>query len=150
MHYSCSEVDARGRTKCPDQHHSQPPYSFGLQTLHLDLDHAEALEAAGLEDNGGTISEQFLDQRRFEQNRIDTDRIARIASYNIGTNMDTYDSDTGMYTASVGAQPYDSGTETDIPSHTNDMEELQSLNQRFHAFENEHLTYNENGSIEQS
>ena len=38
--------------------------SSGWQDLFLDLDHAQALAAAGLPDDGSTRSESFLDARR--------------------------------------------------------------------------------------
>ena len=44
------------------------PSSNAVEAIHLDLCHSCALHAAGIDDNGSTVAETFLQQRRYAYN----------------------------------------------------------------------------------
>ena len=44
------------------------PSAYAVEAIHLDLCHSCALHAAGIDDNGSTVAETFLQQRRYAYN----------------------------------------------------------------------------------
>ena len=44
------------------------PSAYAVEAIHLDLCHSCALHAAGIDDDGSTVAETFLQQRRYAYN----------------------------------------------------------------------------------